>query len=85
MIQKEYKPQFQYGLDYSNQEIRELFTIPFEFEGPSARWSSQYRKKRWEILGSLDELLKFLNELEEKKRTGKALPVQMIQPENAAE
>ena len=80
-----YRTQFQHKLDYSNQEIKELFTIPFEFEGPSSQWSSQYIQKRWKIMESLDHLLNFLSAFEEKKRAGKVLPVQMIQPEGTEE
>lgn len=67
-------------IPFDRQEIKRLFTLPFQFEGPSAQWSQEYREKRKEILSSLDELLNELEQFSERKRSGEIHPVSMIDP-----
>lgn len=75
-----YTPQFYCGIAYSEQEIKSLYAVPFEFEGPSSKWTMEYKQKRGDMLRGLDGLLKFWKEFDRKLRSGVLRPCQLLSP-----
>lgn len=75
-----YTPQFYCGIAYSEQEIKSLYAVPFEFEGPSSKWTTEYKQKREDMLRGLDGLLKFWKEFDRKLRSGVLRPCQLLSP-----
>ena len=75
-----YKQPFSGEISYSVAEWKALFSLPFEFEGPSAQWDRKYIQRRETILRSLEQLWMMLREQKEKVHSGEVIPVQMIRP-----
>lgn len=80
-----YTPQFYCGIAYSEQEIKSLYLVPFEFEGPSSKWTTEYKLKRADMLRGLDSLLKFWKEFSRKLCLGVVRPCQLLSPNQERE